>query len=83
MYSKCGCGHQTQPDKEGMIFSVQPPDLALIGTASDAAGQPGVHLHEALCQNEMEEMQTDTQICFAWSYWMVLNTQIKTSGDML
>lgn len=46
-----------------MILNAQPPDAALIGTASDAAEQPGVHLHEALCQNEMEGIQEDIQTC--------------------
>lgn len=46
-----------------MIPNAQHPDATLIGTGSDAAEQPGVRLHEALCQNDMEGIQVDIQTC--------------------
>lgn len=67
-----------------MIPNAQPPDAALIGTGSDAAEQPGVRLHEALCQNDMEGIQVDIQTCClqaldtaACNHWMIPNIQIK------
>lgn len=46
-----------------MILNAQPPDAALIGTGSEAAEQPGVHLHEVLYQNGTEGIQEDIQTC--------------------
>lgn len=50
-----------------------------------AADEPGVHLHEAMCQHKMEEIQADhintltvsSEHAAARSFCMVLNTQIK------
>lgn len=51
----------------------------------DAADQPGVHHHEAMCQHKMEGIRADyintlpvsTEHTAAWSFWVVLNTQVK------
>ena len=66
-------------------------DPALIGTAKDAADHSGVHLHEAMCQHKREEIQADyvntlpvsTGHAAAWSFWMVLHTQIKHLANQL